>query len=268
MNYPRLISFSNEVCTPDKEIVSCFAPYYMLHFVKSGSGYFNGIKLSAGDGFLAKHKESVEYKPDRADPWSYAWINFSDRDVLHEILTTIQFDENGIFKFDVSFPYYETLRDMHDIKWQTHKIISNYDEEHLLSSVFHIIMSYLKADKFCRRNGKPVSVRENHVRECERLIEQRYHKEDTSVQLIAEKLHLSRAYLRNIFVEFRGIPPQTYLLDFRMKHAAELLLFSDSSVGDVASSVGYADQFQFSKLFKKHFGISPTAYRNKVGNVE
>jgi len=268
MNYPELISFANEECTPDKESVCCFAPYYMLHFVKNGIGYFNGIKLEAGDGFLASYGEWIEYHPDKDNPWSYAWLNFSDKEVLHEILTTIKLDEHGIFKFDVSFPYYETLRDMHDIKWHHHRIISDYEEKHLSSSVFHIIMSYLKADKFCKNDGKPVSVRENHVRECERLIEQHYHKGDTSVQKIAEKLHLSRAYLRNIFVEYRGMPPQKYLLDFRMKRAAEFLLSSDSPIGYVSSSVGYTDQFQFSKLFKKHYGVSPKEYRNNGGNIK
>ena len=122
-------------------------------------------------------------------------------------------------------------------------------------------MSFLKADEHCRRDGKSVSLRETHVRECERLIEQRYSKPDMSIGRVAETLHLSRAYLRNLFIEFNGMPPQRYLMDVRMKKAAGFLLSSDLPVGVIASSVGYTDQLQFSKLFKKYYGCTPTAYR-------
>ena len=102
------------------------------------------------------------------------------------------------------------------------------------------------------------------MRECERIIENSYHRQDLTVNKIADKLHLSRAYLRNLFVEYKGMPPQKYLLDFRMKRAAEFLEATDMPIGIIANSVGYSDQFQFSKLFKKYYAMSPKAYRNKM----
>jgi AraC-like DNA-binding protein len=35
-------------------------------------------------------------------------------------------------------------------------------------------------------------------------------------------------------------------------------------VGEVAELVGYADLFQFSKLFKKYFGLSPRSWRESA----
>ena len=60
----------------------CYAPSYMLHFVRKGSGYFNGIRLQAGNGFLAKYGTIVQYFPDKNDPWEYAWVNFLDPDMV------------------------------------------------------------------------------------------------------------------------------------------------------------------------------------------
>ena len=264
MEFNSLVSYASEECSPDKEVTFCYAPYFMLHFIKSGCGYFNGRKLSAGEGFFVQWGKWIEYYPDKDDPWSYAWINFKDSEILKEITSTIEWDNDGVFKYDVSFPYYETLRDMHDMKWHHHRIVSPYDEAHLCASVFHIIMSYLYADKCCRKEVKHISHRENHVRECERIIENSYHRQDLTVNKIADKLHLSRAYLRNLFVEYKGMPPQKYLLDFRMKRAAEFLEATDMPIGIIANSVGYSDQFQFSKLFKKYYAMSPKAYRNKM----
>ena len=47
-----------------------------------------------------------------------------------------------------------------------------------------------------------------------------------------------------------------------MKHAASLLEFTDMPISQIAEKVGINDPLYFSKKFKKHFGISPTEYKN------
>ena len=48
-----------------------------------------------------------------------------------------------------------------------------------------------------------------------------------------------------------------------MHQAAYLLRDQNLAVKEVARSVGYRDPFAFSKLFKKHFGSTPSAYRHR-----
>ena len=107
--------FSYEECRCDKPTEKCYAPCYMLHFVGKGSGYFNGVRLTAGNGFLARRWEPVMYYPDKDDPWSYAWINFSSADMLRELEGLIDFDEHSVFSFNAAFPYYKMLRELHRI---------------------------------------------------------------------------------------------------------------------------------------------------------
>ena len=46
--------------------------------------------------------------------------------------------------------------------------------------------------------------------------------------------------------------------------AAEFLIRYSLTPGETAFSVGYPDIFSFSKVFRKHFGLSPRAYQNRM----
>ena len=51
-----------------------------------------------------------------------------------------------------------------------------------------------------------------------------------------------------------------YLHMLRMKKAAEMLKTDYDSIDSISISVGYNSIYHFSKMFKKHFGISPSKY--------
>lgn len=57
-----------------------------------------------------------------------------------------------------------------------------------------------------------------------------------------------------------GMTPQRYLMNLRMEKAAELMTQHGETVTTAARSVGYGDLFNFSKMFKRHFSMSPRAY--------
>jgi AraC-like DNA-binding protein len=72
---------------------------------------------------------------------------------------------------------------------------------------------------------------------------------------------VSRAALARRFTERVGTPPMTYLGDWRIALAADLLRESDDTVGAVARKVGYADVFSLSTAFKRRRGTTPTQHR-------
>jgi AraC-like DNA-binding protein len=78
---------------------------------------------------------------------------------------------------------------------------------------------------------------------------------------LAGEAGVSRALLAKRFNEIMGEPPLTYLTEWRMQLAEELLADPDRTVAQVARAVGYADQFGFSNAFKRRKGLSPTEYR-------
>lgn len=78
---------------------------------------------------------------------------------------------------------------------------------------------------------------------------------------LAGEAGVSRTTLTGRFAELVGKPPLTYLTDWRMTLAADLLLESTATVAAVAHQVGYADAFGFSAAFKRIHGVSPSEYR-------
>ncbi|MGW4364440.1 AraC family transcriptional regulator [Nocardia takedensis] len=82
-----------------------------------------------------------------------------------------------------------------------------------------------------------------------------------TVAALAERAGVSRALFAKRFTAVMGRPPLTYLTEIRMDEAAALLLDTDLTIAHIARSVGYADAFGFSAAFKRHRGLSPTAFR-------
>ena len=72
--------------------------------------------------------------------------------------------------------------------------------------------------------------------------------------------------LNDFYHQFRqglGVSPKQYLLASRMEIAREKLLHTASGLDEIAEQCRYADRFQFSKAFRKFFGLPPAAYRKK-----
>lgn len=57
-----------------------------------------------------------------------------------------------------------------------------------------------------------------------------------------------------------------YLTAYRIERAVELLQQTDIPVREIAVRVGYTDANYFTKVFKRHLGVTPTEYRNHNAN--
>lgn len=81
-----------------------------------------------------------------------------------------------------------------------------------------------------------------------------------SIEICAKKCNLSVSRFAHIFKETTGKAPLEYLTDIRISKAKELLANFNYSVLEVAEMVGFSSQHYFSRIFKKHTGISPKKY--------
>ena len=82
-----------------------------------------------------------------------------------------------------------------------------------------------------------------------------------TLSTLAHQAGVSRTTLATRFAKLVGMPPLTYLTDWRMTLASDLLTGTTATVAAVARQVGYADAFGFSTAFKRFHGMSPTACR-------
>jgi len=91
-----------------------------------------------------------------------------------------------------------------------------------------------------------------------------YYMNDISLEYLSSIMHISPAYISKIFKEETGSSPIQYLIQIRLEKAKSLLGSSSLPIREIANTVGYKDAYYFSKLFKKNYDLSPSAYRNKL----
>ena len=88
--------------------------------------------------------------------------------------------------------------------------------------------------------------------------------EKITVKDAAKLCFISESQLRRIFQRELGISPIEYKNQRRMHEAMNMLKYSYSGVGEIASSLGFESVYVFSRVFKKHVGVSPTDFRKNL----
>jgi len=84
-----------------------------------------------------------------------------------------------------------------------------------------------------------------------------------SVTSLAREASMSVSRFAHLFKEREGLSPASYIEQYRMERARELLLSTDHSITEIAFATGFTNQFHFSARFKKILGQSPRSFRNQ-----
>ncbi|MBQ7370760.1 MAG: helix-turn-helix transcriptional regulator, partial [Blautia sp.] len=87
-----------------------------------------------------------------------------------------------------------------------------------------------------------------------------------SLQELCRTFGISQTYMSRLFRKYSGNSYSQYLTELRMNRAKELFQENpDSFIKDVAATVGYEDQFYFSRIFRSYTGKSPSEYLKECG---
>ncbi len=87
-----------------------------------------------------------------------------------------------------------------------------------------------------------------------------------SAETALRKIPLNYDYVRKLFKKETGVTPHDYLNGIRMNRARLYIEngisnnYSRFTVSQIAEACGFAEPLYFSRVFKKHFGVSPMQY--------
>lgn len=84
-----------------------------------------------------------------------------------------------------------------------------------------------------------------------------------TIEDLAKRYLINTTSLKTVFKAVYGMPLASYMKDYRIRKAAELLLSTNYSVAEIAKTVGYETQGKFSQAFKEIIGVLPTVYRKQ-----
>lgn len=249
-------TFSNEV--RDLSPIFCgfqacekshrFGPYvrdcYLIHFCLAGKGKLwdkrGEHKISEGELFIIRPGEVTVYEADKTHPWEYGWIGFHG--------TAAQPFLTGDSVYPCPVELLSRVRELYNTESRSPELYLSVLYE-LLSRLFY------KEDE-TDAYGRIASVR--------RYIRYNYMR-NVRVSDLAHTFGFERSYLYRMFKTRYGISVKEFLTSVRMEQA-KTFLSEGYPVNVTAHMVGYEDEFNFSKTFKKFYGYPPAKEKEQSDN--
>jgi AraC-like DNA-binding protein len=90
-----------------------------------------------------------------------------------------------------------------------------------------------------------------------------HYAEPWTIERLARVAGVSPKYFVDLFKKRYGVSAMERLTAIRLSRAKQLMEQPALKLRDIAHRVGYADEFYFSRKFKKEIGVSPTDYRKR-----
>ena len=135
------------------------------------------------------------------------------------------------------------------------------NEKHTQNPVDHLFIDVF--NKFIKQKAKQKKT-PDWVKELKEIIQDQI---DASLSLtnISKSLDINPSYLSREFSKhFNNLSFGEYTRKMRIEKAIELMKASPYSLTEIAYLTGFSDQSHFTRIFKKHTGQNPSAYRKKI----
>ncbi|MFA7231971.1 MAG: AraC family transcriptional regulator [Victivallaceae bacterium] len=254
----KIHSCYNVKVPPSWKIEKRYIKDYHLLFVRGGHGcyYIDGheIKLKRGQIVFVGGGAYYEGMQDISHslsiiPIRFGFYNNNSGSQLEPISDSISYSYNSINTNELEFLFLEIIR-LYNLS-QSIFIDSN------ISSLLHTLLCRTLYEAEKDTVHKP----ENGLDEVHEWL--KMHPLDRSdIGKLAKKYGISRKYFTTLFKRNYGLSPKSYQVSLRMNYAKYLLQESAMPIKEIATQLGYTDQYIFSKQFKSIIGHAPSAIRN------
>ena len=111
-------------------------------------------------------------------------------------------------------------------------------------------MKALRKQKVCSK----------HIADCLDYIYDHLHTRIT-IEDLAAHVSLNPSYLSRLFKKEIGTPISNYIQAKKIETAKNMLVYSEHSLSEIASTLAFPTQSYFTEVFRKKTGITPNEYR-------
>ncbi len=92
---------------------------------------------------------------------------------------------------------------------------------------------------------------------------QQHYRERICLEDIGAAVHIGKSMTLQVFHQGIHQSPISYLIQFRLKQAAKLLVSTEKTIARIAEETGFESSTYFCRKFKELYGITPKDYRNQ-----
>lgn len=126
---------------------------------------------------------------------------------------------------------------------------------HIMEEMNHVVCPACGAE-----TTHPSTPQADRIQAVHQLLTTNLHQRYT-IEALSKQFYMDSSTLKREFRRVYGLPIATYLKEYRLHKAMELLSQTDESIASIAAQVGYETQSKFAAAFKSATRLSPTAYR-------
>lgn len=256
----RLYHYGYEDCDPNHSWGPGIKDHYKIHLVFSGKGVYKlggtTFTLESGQGFLTTPDTVAYYLADEDEPWSYGWFAFNGLNAQNYLSRAGLSTDSPILTLREPEAAIGILKEMIALD-----NTADSKDLQLMAGLYRLLAMVIES-----RQGKKNdqdsqnSTKTRYLKAALAYIETNYSRRMT-MEDMANHIGISRKYLAKLFTQAYEMPPQTYLLTYRMERAKILLTETSLNVGEISYSIGYQDPFVFSKAFKHYTGLAPSHFK-------
>lgn len=236
-------------CSPLYTFGPAIRQYYIVFHVMNGRGTYtvNGTTyfVHAGQGFVIRLYEAHLLQADEKDPWEHLWIGFETTLTMPKLLSQQYVFDVGEYK-----------------SWflQIYEIHRRVGAPVAYSVAIYALLEHMHAFEEHKKNSTDIVDRAIDI------IKSEY--SSVTVQSLADRLFVNRSYFGVKFKARTGKTPKAYIDEVRLSIATKLIHEFGYTVMQAASATGYNDRTVFSKMYKKHYGVSPrSSTQSKKGRT-
>ena len=238
-------------CQPQYRLERKSSPISVIGLTLSGSGiirqYGRQVRAVPGSLFIATVGDSHEYYPE--DGWEFCWINLVGSP-WRELMTLYGLHEQTLFpQFALADEFVTLVRRITE-----YEIAPDDWQLEMQTFLFRTLLHLYRA-KHC---AAPQTL-------AEQIRSEFAHCADSSLtqEEICRRIGVTPRHAQRVFRQVYGTSIHRFLLEEKLRKARTLLLYTDSSVTQIAAEAGFTNEKYFSTVFHRQAGMTPTQYRTK-----